>query len=203
MPSDNEADWDSASLVTEPANTTTSPSTSTTTAKTKAPSKAKAPAARLSSQASSPSNLILNQPSVTVNLHLPSASYQTPPPSPYPASSSSTHPKLPPPTIRSYLANYSLSQPSTSSTPSPPDPNPSSPSALPFPPEASSTGRRYYTFTRFDPPLIAVGQHVALSLLNGAWNSAGPAPKGFSDLEEALNHVHLKTGKRACVIQWA
>ena len=65
-----------------------------------------------------------------------------------------------------------------------------------LPPAASSTGRGYYVFSGAtaaaagsDAPFVAAGQQVALAFLGGSWLGRGRAPKGFADLEEALNHA--------------
>ena len=67
-------------------------------------------------------------------------------------------------------------------------------SLVQLPPPASSRGKRYYAFTldchlRGEPAFVAAGQAVALGFLGGNWFNRGKAPKGFDDLESAINFV--------------
>ena len=56
-----------------------------------------------------------------------------------------------------------------------------------LPPSPSSTGKRYYCFA--DRPQIGCGQAVTLKELGGSWFSKGTAPRGFLDLESAVNYT--------------
>jgi hypothetical protein len=75
----------------------------------------------------------------------------------------------------------------------------------PLPAEASSTGRRYYAFTapRWEVPFIACGQATALHYLEGSWLRFGRAPRGFAQLEDAINFVALERGAAECLVRWA
>ena len=62
----------------------------------------------------------------------------------------------------------------------------------PLPPEASSTGRKYYAMTHKHPtgPCVICGQTLALKCLGWSWLKHKPSPKGFDDLESAVNAVY-------------
>ena len=76
---------------------------------------------------------------------------------------------------------------------------------LPCPPEASSTGRRYYAVYRpvkpWAPlvPIIAVGAQVALALQGGSWTGS----TGFANLEDCINHLASKSGLAKAEIVWS
>ena len=91
-------------------------------------------------------------------------------------------------------ASSSLPADSTDSTPASP------PVASPVPPLPSSSGKKYYTFTtsnqtRGGDPFIVCGHEVARAHFGGTWIGKGPAPKGFTGLEEALAHLLKTTGR--------
>jgi len=64
----------------------------------------------------------------------------------------------------------------------------------------SSTGKRYYgaftlTSQALAPtPFIACGPKVALAHFGGTWIGRGPAPKGFAELQPAVEYVIARTG---------
>ena len=189
MPSDPESSWDSASLVSEPASLA-------------GPAKAKAPTrllARLSDQSNTtvPITSTTNAGSISININLNDPNF-------LPASAkAATVSKAPAPTLANYRpyqvqAAVNSSAPGATTTAS----ASAATSSSPFPPAASTAGKRYYVFNRLSPPLIAAGQDVALALLDGKWTSAGPAPKGFASLEEALNHLAAVTGRNQASIVW-
>ena len=77
-------------------------------------------------------------------------------------------------------------------------------SNVPLPAKPSSTGKAYYVMEarHCSCAVVACGAKRALALLNGVWGSQGRAPKGYSDLVEAVNacaelwhtdivHLHL------------
>ena len=77
-------------------------------------------------------------------------------------------------------------------------------SNVPLPAKPSSTGKAYYVMEarHCSCAVVACGAKRALALLNGNWTSQGRAPKGYSDLVEAVNacaelwhtdivHLHL------------
>ena len=76
----------------------------------------------------------------------------------------------------------------------------------PFPIAASGTGRRYYVFLDRHPggPAVIGGAPLALGHLSGSWVGHGVAPRGFADLESALNAYHQAYPERGEVtIRWA
>ena len=69
-----------------------------------------------------------------------------------------------------------------------------------LPPPPSSIGKRYYALeARHGGPLVVAGARLAEQALGGSWVAKGRAPRGFSTLEEALEHLAcaLPKGKSA------
>ena len=77
-------------------------------------------------------------------------------------------------------------------------------SNVPLPAKPSSTGKAYYVMEarHCSCAVVACGAKRALALLNGVWGSQGRAPKGYSDLIQAVTacaelwhtdivHLHL------------
>ena len=76
-----------------------------------------------------------------------------------------------------------------------------------FPPLPSSTGKKYYAFVtpaqlkvagdyprpRCLGPFVAAGEACAKQRLGGTWTGAGPCPKGFEKLEDAVAECLLHT----------
>ena len=65
---------------------------------------------------------------------------------------------------------------------------------------ASRAGYRYYS--NFHTAVVCCGSTVAQAFLGGSWFNKGKAPKGFADLEAAIQHscsVH-GTGKVEVVV---
>ena len=63
-----------------------------------------------------------------------------------------------------------------------------------LPPVATGTGKRYYAFTtpaqrQGAAPFVVSGWQNTLAWLGGLWAGRGTAPKGFADLESAINHT--------------
>ena len=62
-----------------------------------------------------------------------------------------------------------------------------------FPPRPSSHGKRYYVLlsrhSLVDGPGIACGSAVALSKLEGSFVGRGKAPRGFANLESAIQEL--------------
>ena len=62
-----------------------------------------------------------------------------------------------------------------------------------LPPAASRAGRRYYAFLpRHGGPAVVAGAELAVRELGGHWGARGRAPRGFSELEHALNYLALE-----------
>ena len=59
-----------------------------------------------------------------------------------------------------------------------------------FPPPASSTGKRFYSFSERHKcgPMVVCGSELALHKLGGSWLGLGTAPAGFPNLEDAIAH---------------
>ena len=59
-----------------------------------------------------------------------------------------------------------------------------------FPPPASSTGKRFYSFSERHKcgPIVVCGSELALHKLGGSWLGLGTAPAGFANLEDAIAH---------------
>ena len=82
-----------------------------------------------------------------------------------------------------------------------------------FPIEASSTGKRFYTFTTRAQcrgcwngvltPFVVYGHRNAIAWLGGSWSGRGTAPRGFIELDGALGHIERITGCRSVTIHWA
>ncbi len=76
-----------------------------------------------------------------------------------------------------------------------------------FPPEATTTGKRYYVHymanqTKGNAPFVAVGNQVALHFMGGNWFGGGQSPKGFANLEDACNDLVRKVPDADVVLKW-
>ena len=78
----------------------------------------------------------------------------------------------------------------------PPNHSPASEADLasPFPPTASTSGKKYYCFFRRQRPgklhpAVVCGWKLALRELGGDWSTGGRAPKGFASLEDAIAYL--------------
>ena len=85
--------------------------------------------------------------------------------------------------------------------------SPTTSARSPLPP-VSSTGKRYYCFTTRSqcqgrPPFIVVGHLNAIAWLGGSFTNRGTAPKGFSDIEGAVEYLEETSGVKSCRIEWS
>ena len=113
------------------------------------------------------------------------------------ASSTSNAPKTEPASkTDSEPASKTISEPASKTKPA------SKPAA--FPPEASSTGKRYYSLqpAHGHGPLVVCGADLCKRYI-GSWLAKGKAPKGFPDLKEAVEYSAQEHVTDAVTVTWA
>ena len=112
--------------------------------------------------------------------------------------------------VASMGARFSSGHPSAAASPetSSVDPTISLEELHPFPPIASKSGKRFYVFEPHHQcdQLVVCGHKLVPQILGGsdyAWVSKGKAPRGYSDLEQAV-HASSKVWKnsKSCQIRW-